>query len=149
MLLYHPYNISCRSSISPACSKRDSTHSSSSLTSPNEISPHCRVALINGPVSVLLRSGTNKSRRVIFGQLHCTITCLIRVRGSPSQRRTSSRCVSVCLIQQEKKSAAKPFAALRLSIRAPCLASPPPMPSEGQGQRVSWGGATISSCNTN
>lgn len=67
--------------------------------------------------------GDYKSRQVIVRQLHCIIMCLIRVRGSPSQHRTYSRCISACCSQQ-KKSAAKPFAPPLLSIRAPSLASP-------------------------
>lgn len=66
--------------------------------------------------------GDHKSQWVILRQLHCTITCLIRVWGSPSQHRTSSRWETACSSQQ-KKHRAKPLAPLLLSIRAQCLAS--------------------------
>lgn len=70
--------------------------------------------------------GEHKSRWVIVRQLHCTITCLQRVPGSPSRHRTFSRRASPRSRQQKKKrkkSVAKAFAPMLLSIRAPCLAS--------------------------
>lgn len=126
-----------------ACSKHDSTRGSQ--ISKRDLCPPSRSA-DKWPRFSFVVFGDYKSRRVIVRQLHCIIMCLIRVWGSPSQHRTSRRCISAYSSQQ-KKSVAKSFAPPLLSIKAPCLATP--MPSEGQGQRVSWGGATTSSCNTN